>query len=218
MDDDRLARDWPLLGLVLRCGATRLRAVREADLPDLADLQPDDVELDPAVERFAGHDDAAHRRRLVHRAHWHALGSWSPSSWTLLLAVEHDGILVGVQALEGEDFAIARTVDSFSWLATSARGRGTGVAMRQAVLGLAFDHLGAAAAVSSARPANHSSLGVSRRLGYRDNGTSVAASGGRSLELTHLRLAREDWEASGLGRDVVVEGVEPCLPWFGLPA
>ncbi len=216
MDDDRLVLDVPLLGLVLRCGDTRLRAVRERDLPVLADLQSDDVEIDPTVERFPGHDDAAHRRRLVHRAHWHHLGSWSPSSWTLLLAVEQAGEMVGVQALEGEDFAVTRTVDSWSWLTEHARGRGGGTAMRRAVLGLAFDHLDAVAAVSSARPTNHASLGVSRRLGYRDNGTSLSAAGGERLELTHLRLTRDDWQASGLGRDVVVEGLAPCLPWFGV--
>ncbi|MFD1947508.1 GNAT family protein [Nocardioides aestuarii] len=218
MDDDRLVGDVPLLGLEVWCRDTRLRGVRERDLPTLADLQSDDVELDPTVERFPWHDDDAHRRRLVHRAHWHHLGTWSPSSWTLLLAVEHAGDLVGVQALEGEEFALTRTVDSWSWLTASARGRGIGVAMRQAVLGLAFDHLDALAAVSSARPTNHASLGVSRRLGYRDNGTSLSAAGGEPLELTHLRLTRDDWQASGLGRDVAVAGVEPCLPWFGLPA
>lgn len=218
VDDHLLLRDLPLLGLGLRCGETRLRAVRERDLPVLADLQSDDVEVDPHVEVFPGHDAAAHRRRVVHRTYWHHLGSWSPSSWTLLLAVEHAGELVGVQALEGEHFAELRTVDSWSWLTAGARGRGTGLAMRQAVLGLAFDHLGAVAAVSSARPTNQASLGVSRRLGYRDNGTSLSAVGGTPLELTHLRLTRGDWQASGRGRDVEVTGLAACLPWFGVAA
>jgi RimJ/RimL family protein N-acetyltransferase len=88
--------------------------------------------------------------------------------------------------------------------------------MRRAVLALAFDHLGAYAAVSSARADNAASLGVSRRLGYAENGVSLNA-GVRGLgELQHMRLTRRDWEASGLGDEVQIAGVRSCLPWFGL--
>jgi len=41
------------------------------------------------------------------------------------LAVEVSGELVGLQALEADDFAKLRTVDSSSWLAVHARGRRT---------------------------------------------------------------------------------------------
>ena len=50
---------------------------------------------------------------------------------------------------------------------SGARGTGLGKAMRRAVLSLAFDHLGARAAITSAWHDNHASLGVSRSLGYR---------------------------------------------------
>lgn len=117
---------------------------------------------------------------------WRSRGTWSPSSWCLDLAVEHGGRVVGVQALEGDDFVTLRTVDSFSWLALESRGRGLGVAMREAVLGLAFDHLGAVAAVSSAALGNAASLGVSRRLGYADNGLSRISSTNGVVDLQHL--------------------------------
>lgn len=88
--------------------------------------------------------------------------------------------------------------------------------MRRAVLSLAFDHLGAWAAVSSARLDNAPSLGASRRLGYRDNGISLNAETSGVIELQHVRLTREEWAATDVGADVEVVGLEPCLPWFGL--
>jgi len=213
---DPLTDHWPLFGLRLSHRDVVLRLVREADLPHLATVLPPDHEHDPRAEALPGQDLAQHRRRLVHQGYWRSLGTWSPMSWCLDFAVEHEGVVVGVQSLEADDFPSLRTVDSGSWLVPAVRGRGLGVAMRTAVLGLAFDHLGALAAVTSARPDNAASYGVSRHLGYRDNGVSLNASGTGLVELTHLRLTAAEWQARE-GRDPVdVTGLEPCLPWFGL--
>lgn len=206
--------EWPLFDLRLRCGPVSLRPVADADLPAIARIFPDDAEQDPRAERFRGLDAARDRQRLLAQGIWRSRGTWSPTSWCLDLAVEHDGRIVGLQSLEGDDFPTLRTVDTGSWLAADVRGRGLGVAMRGAVLGLAFGHLGAVAAVSSAVPANAASLGVSRRLGYVDNGVSRTDSPSGVVELRHLRLTAEAWAAAG--RPVEVEGVAACLPWFGL--
>jgi RimJ/RimL family protein N-acetyltransferase len=207
---------WPLFGLRIRCRGLDLRPVREDDLPHLASIQPDDSEHDPRAEMLPELSLEQNRGRLVYQGYWRALGTWSPSSWYLNFAVERHGAVVGVQSLEADDFPRLRTVDSGSWLVRSARGQGVGVAMRMAVLGLAFDHLGALAAVSSARSDNGASLGVSRRLGYIDNGVSLNASGNGLVELQHLRLAAPAWQDLGHGSQVTVEGFEPCRPWFGL--
>lgn len=207
--------EWPFFDLRLRCGPVVLRPVTDADLPRLSELLPGDLDLDPRVERFAALDDLRDRRRLFAQGIWRSRGTWSPASWCLDLAVERDGELIGAQALEGDDFPRLRTVDSFSWLTPAARGRGLGVAMRTAVLGLAFDHLGAVAAISSAVRDNQASLGVSRRLGYADNGISRTDSPAGVVELQHLRLTRDVWRAAG--HEVEVSGLDPCLPWFGLP-
>jgi hypothetical protein len=116
--------------------------------------------------------------------------------------------------LEAEEFPIVRTVDSASWLVESVRGRVVGVAMRLAVLGLAFVHRFAQAAVTSARTDNGASLGVSRRIGYTDNGISLTNSGHGPVELRHMRITAGEWRSSGQGGQVEVEGCEPCLPWF----
>jgi RimJ/RimL family protein N-acetyltransferase len=208
--------DWPLFGLRLECRGICLRPVREADLAHLADIEPADWELDPRAELLPELDRRQNRRRLLYQGHWRSAGTWSPTSWALDMAVEADGAVVGVQWLEAEQFPVLRTVDSGSWLSHAVRGRGIGVAMRMAVLGLAFDHLGALAAVSSARGGNAASLGVSRRIGYRPNGVSLNDSGNGVIELTHVRLTSGEWQAAGHGREVTVAGFEPCRPWFGL--
>ena len=205
--------DWPLFDLTLQCRGVRLRALREGDLPYLASVLPGDVGHDPRLELFPDLSAAENERRLFWQSYWRAVGSWSPSSWTLHLAVTYQDRVVGVQTLEGDSFPQLRTVDSASWLVPGVRGRGVGVAMRMAVLGLAFDHLGAIAAITSATVQNAASLGVSRRLGYTGNGTGLILETGGVAELLHLRLTKDQW---AFGDQVEVDGFTPCRPWFGL--
>jgi RimJ/RimL family protein N-acetyltransferase len=203
---------WPFSDLRILTGEVLLRGLTDADLPPLLAAVPDDLETDPALEHFPELSPEADLRRRVVAEIWRHRGTWSPSSWCLDLAVEVDGEVVGVQALEGEQFPLLRTVDSNSWLATHVRGRGLATSMRTGVLALAFDHLGAEVAVSSAEVDNAPSLAVSRRLGYADNGLSRSNSPHGRIDLQHLRLTRETWRASG--RSAEVSGLEACLPWF----
>jgi RimJ/RimL family protein N-acetyltransferase len=205
--------DWPLFDLKLRCRGVDLRPLREADLPYLASVLPGDVGHDPKLELFDDLSPQENERRLFWQSHWRALGSWSPSSWTLHFAVSFEGRPVGVQTLEGESFPQLRTVDSASWLVPEVRGRGVGVAMRMAVLALAFDQLGAVAAITSATVQNAASLGVSRRLGYTGNGVSTIIETGGVAQLQHLRLTKDLW---AYGDEVEVDGFEPGRRWFGL--
>lgn len=206
---------WPFDGLRLQHRQVELRPVTEADLPVLVALQPDDHEHDPTVERFPFHTRDQHRTRLVHRDYWQSRGTWTPTSWALGFVVRVDGDPVGVQSLEATDFPTLRTVDSGSWLSPEVRGRGIGVDMRLAVLGLAFDHLGAVAAISSARVDNHASLGVSLRCGYLPNGVSLTDSEVGPVELQHLRLTASAWANSDHAGQVEVDGLGPGLAWFG---
>jgi RimJ/RimL family protein N-acetyltransferase len=204
--------EWPFFDLRVASGEVVLRGVTDADLDPLLAVLPDDLEHDPRHQPFL--DPARERRRILPAEIWTHRGTWTPGSWCLDLAVEVDGRVVGVQALEGEEFPLLRTVDSFSWLAAEVRGRGLATTMRTAVLALAFDHLGAVAAVSSARLDNAPSLAVSRRLGYVDNGVSRSNSPTGVIELQHVRLLAESWRAGGHHADVT--GFDACRPWFGL--
>lgn len=207
---------WPVFDLRLTTAELTLRPLREADLDGLAAILPDDVEQDPAATRFDGVPDPVNRGIVQFQSYWRAYGTWRVDSWRLPFAVFHDGELVGTQTLEGDDFVRLREVDSASFLATGMRGRGFGKQMRQAVLALSFDALGAERAITSAWHDNGASLGVSRALGYAPNGESRHVRGDRVDRMVHLALSREAWVASGLGSGVGIEGFEACRPLFGL--
>ena len=207
---------WPLADLRLRTGDLRLRPIIEADLAAIADLLPDDVELDPAAPILAGLDRRLQRGVVLHQAYWNARGTWRLEHWRLNFAVFAGAELIGTQELEGEDFAVLRTVDTSSFLAVAARGHGIGKRMRRAVLALAFGPLGAQVAVTSAWHDNSASLGVSRALGYQPNGRSWHRRGTGVDEFTHLRLTRDRWLSAPTGPATTITGFEPCRPWFAL--
>jgi len=211
-------RYWPLFDLRLATPDLALRAMTEADLAPIAGLLPDDVEQDPAAQTYDVGDARTGRGIVSHQSYWKAYGTWRPDAWRLNFVVRAAGEIVGVQELEGNDFPTLRTVDTSSFLVPAARGRGYGQQMRGAVLVLAFGPLQAQAAITSAWHDNHASLGVSRALGYRPNGESLHARGDRADVMTHMRLLRADWLASGRAGQVRISGLEGCWPLFGLPA
>ena len=209
-------RHWPMFDIRLTTPDLHLRHLTEADLAALAAILPDDAEQDPASTSYPGLDLSRNRGVVVHQDYWRARGNWRPESWALSFGVFRDGELVGYQGLEGDDFVTLRTVDSSSFLTEAARGQGLGKQMRGAVLALAFGPLGARFAITSAWTDNYASLGVSRALGYAENGVSAHRRGDGVGEMAHMRLTREHWLTSGWEERVVVEGVDECRAFFGL--
>src|SRR3954452_12278479 len=207
---------WPMFDIRLVTPDLVLRPVTEADLGALCEILPDGAEQNPASTTYAGLTEPANRAVILHQDYWRALGTWRPESWELGMAVFHGDELIGFQGLEGDDFARLRTVDSSSWLTEAARGQGFGKQMRAAVLALAFGPLGARFAITSAWDDNAASLGVSRALGYQDNGVTADRRGDGAGEMVHLRLTRERWLASPWPARVRVPGMDRCLPFFGL--
>ncbi|RCV49386.1 GNAT family N-acetyltransferase [Marinitenerispora sediminis] len=210
------ARHWPMYDLRIRTPRLELRLPLLSELDDLAELATEGVH-DPAVMPFgvpwtdAEPDEVG---RGVMQYHWRMLGACTPGDWRLPLAVFLDGRIVGTQELAALDFAVLREVRTGSWLGRRYQGRGIGSEMRAAVLDLAFVGLGAEAARSTAMSDNPASLGVSRRLGYRPDGTSLLTSRNRPAVQQRLLLSRDDWEKH---RTVPVElaGLERCLPLLG---
>ena len=105
--------------------------------------------------------------------------------------VESDGRPIGAQSIDAEAFAIHRTVATGSWLGLQFQGRGFGREMRAAVLGLAFDGLGARVAESSAFLDNGASNAVSRGLGYEENGFGSLAPEGVARVTRQFRMTVE---------------------------
>ena len=210
---------WPLADLRLQTPVLELRWPSPNDLEALAGLAAAGVH-DPEVQPFRGAwTDASpeERARGTLQYHWWRWGSWKPSDWTLEFAVVRDGVVVGAQGIGGRDFAVVREVHTDSWLGRRYHGQGIGTQMRAAVLHLAFESLGAEHAVSAAFEDNAASLGVSRKLGYRDDGIERDAVRGRPALTRRLRLTRADWQAAR-AVPVQIHGLQSCLPHFGLPA
>jgi len=193
-----------------------LRHLTETDLSPLAAIIPEDAWQDPSSTSYPGIDPARARGIVAHQDYWRARGNWRPESWALSFGVFRKGELLGYQGLEGDDFATLRTVDSSSFLTQAVRGKGFGKQMRAAVLTLAFGALGARFAITSAWSDNYASLGVSRAVGYMDNGVTAQRRGETAGEMIHLRLTRERWLTSGWAERMTVEGVDECMPFFGL--
>jgi RimJ/RimL family protein N-acetyltransferase len=208
---------WPLAGLRLLTPSLELRLGSPADLDALADLAAGGVH-EPDVQPFAfPWTDAppAQRARSVLQYQWRQWGAWTPEKWSLDLVVLHDDTVVGTQGVSAKDFAVLREVSTGSWLGRAHQGKGIGTQMRAAVLHLAFEGLGALYATSGAFDDNHASLGVSRKLGYADDGIERYAVRGNAVTSVRLRLDRETWQRTR-SVPVKVHGLEPCLPMLGL--
>jgi RimJ/RimL family protein N-acetyltransferase len=208
---------WPLRALSLTTPRLVLRWPSESDLDELADLAAAGVH-DPAVQPFeAAWTDVPPDERALGtlQFHWSKWAAWKPDDWQLLFVVVLDGTVVGSQGIEAHDFAVVRELSTGSWLGLGYQGRGIGTEMRAAVLSLAFEGLGAQPVTSEAFTDNAASLGVSRRLGYQDDGIAVSCIRGRRAVRQRLRLDRARWQQHATV-PVELHHLEPCLALFGV--
>ena len=212
---------WPPAGITIRTPDLDMRPMSESDAAWLALASPPDLEQDPRLPHYPGVGHPVDRQVRSLQAYWRNRGEWSTAGWCLtfgawLRSGSSPSRLAGTQTLEGTDFARLRVVDSASMLLTEHRGKGLGKQMRRGVLALAFGHLGAMAAVSGAWHDNGASLGVSRSLGYEDNGIDMHRRAEGVDVMQRVRLTRDTWERAGSGDGIEVAGVERALPFFGL--
>jgi RimJ/RimL family protein N-acetyltransferase len=211
-----LADAWPLFGLRLRTERMVLRLPTDDEILELIDLAragvhpPDEMPF--GIAWTALPSPAFERGFLQH--HWLGRASWTPERWELNLMAEVDGVPAGSQSIGADGFAIHRTVHTGSWLGRAYQGRGLGKEMRAAVLGFAFDGLGARYAETTAFVDNAASNGVSRGLGYEENGRRTLAPQGVARDAQNFRMTEEGWRARPRP-PLTIEGLEPCLELFG---
>lgn len=183
-------------GLSLRNGDVHLHVPDDDVLLRLADLvaRPEGVlprEQEHFVSWLAGHTPSDIRQRLITTTTRNR-DLRAGHGWTLDLAVEVRGEVVGMQSLAGFDrWPTVRNVGTSSWLVRDAQRRGIGTRARCAVLDRAFGRLNAAAAFSWALPVNTASIAVTARLGYRL--IQAAAPGDPQAEAKY-RLDVERWQ------------------------
>lgn len=215
MSPRTLEQIWPPFGLRVEAGDLTLTALREHDIPELVDLVLEGIH-DPAHMPFlfpwtdapAG-EIPANYVRYVGRV----LAGQGQGVVNLQLVVRRAGEVVGIQALEGEDVEVTRTLETGSWLGRRFHGQGLGTRMRQAACALAFDHLGAERVTSSAFADNPSSLAVSRKVGYRPNGHRWLARRGEVAEQEALLLTPETFVR---GEPIEVTGADALREFIGL--
>ena len=207
---------WPLFALRIRSERLILRLPTDEDLVALigvakAGIHPPD-EMPFGIAWSTTPSPAFEVGFMQH--HWGFRGRWSPESWQLNLMIERDGQAIGAQTIGAERFAIMRAVDTGSWLGRAHQGKGYGREMREAVLALAFDGLGARVALTEAFLDNAASGGVSRSLGYIENGRGSLAPEGIARETQRFRMTLDDWRA-GPRSPVKFDGLDACLAMFG---
>jgi RimJ/RimL family protein N-acetyltransferase len=216
-DPITLANAWPLFGLRIRSERLVLRLPTDDDLLGLlalarAGMHPPE-EMPFGIAWSTAPSPAFERGFMQH--HWGMRSSWTPESWYLNLMIELDGRPIGSQSMHGTQFATMRTVDTGSWLGRPHQGQGYGREMRAAVLAFAFDGLGARVALTEAFLDNAASNGVSRSLGYEENGRGALAPEGVARETQRFRMTAERWW-SRPRPSVEIDGLDRCLPMFGV--
>ncbi|MEO9151802.1 MAG: GNAT family protein [Lapillicoccus sp.] len=204
---------YPLLDVRVSTPTLELLGATDELLDELAEV----VHAGKAGADLAPYDDPISfyerdpdlRVATWRRAIWRGRGKVEPDFWRLYLVVVVEGEPVGMQDLHGLGFSSFGTVTTFSWLSSDHRGRGLGREMREAVLHLAFDGVGATEASSDAFVDNEGSNAISRALGHEPNGTDWATRQGEPALLNRWRLTRHTWERHRRA-DIRLDGVEAC--------
>jgi RimJ/RimL family protein N-acetyltransferase len=192
-----------------------LRLPTEAELVELAHVAEQGVHPAEEMPFFTAWTDGVGKPGFVEefiRFHLTQRKEWRPDNWHLLLGVWAEGELAGTQAAE---LTAPGTAETGSWIGLRFQRRGIGTEMRAAMLALLFDGLALETATSGALEGNVASVRVSEKLGYEPAGEGTASPRGKPVREEKFRLTRERWQS--LERPPVeIEGLEPCLPLFGL--
>ncbi len=211
---------WPLTGLRVVSGDLELRAPDDRTMLDLARLAAQGVHREdqmPFVVPWT-RGTPVQVARSVMTYQWGLRPRTTPADWAIELAVVRDGEPLGLQGMYGKDFRVTRTAETGSWLGLRHQHGGVGTRMRLLILHLLFEGLGAERATSSAFVDNPGSTGVSRKIGYRDNGVVRTARDGAAVDSRQFVLDRAGWDArpDALRLDVRIEGLDPVLDQLGL--
>ena len=212
-----LAELWPQYGLTITTPRLELRLPDEAELAKIAHLAGAGVHRPDERPFLTPWADGSYedRARAVLQGHWSGLAAWCLTAWQLGFGVFRAGEPIGLVNLRAREFQVVREVTTSSWLGIAHQRNGYGAEARIGLLTLAFDHLGANAALTEVFQDNRSSQGVSSKLGYEHDGISVDARGSEAVISDRLRLTRQKWTQQQRPT-VTVAGMPACRTIFGL--
>ncbi|MFE3447291.1 GNAT family N-acetyltransferase [Nonomuraea sp. NPDC059194] len=207
-------RHLPIFELSVRTPRLELRLPTIAELDELGDRAAEGIhEAGFMPFSFPWSDvPPAERALSTIQYQFRQWAEWKPESWACEFAVFFDGEPIGLQGMTAKHFAVTGEVLTGSWIGRRFQGQGIGTEMRRAALHFAFEGLGARHAATAAFEDNAASLGVTRKLGYRDDGVEIHNRQGKAVTMRRFRLSRDDWSPAA---DISIHGLEPCLPLFG---
>lgn len=206
---------FPAFALRIECGPVTLRPMREADVVKVSELVSDGIHAEGSRPFLLPWNLSKTQPLESLQYYYRNWANFTPESWTLELAVERDGVMVGAQCIVANNFNVVRHGETGSWLGLAHQGRGTGTLMRQAVLSFAFDHLGAVEMRSGAWADNPNSHRVSEKCGYQTCGYQILNRQGEPTRqddfvVTPTTFVRPPYE-------VVVTGADAFRKAIGFP-
>ena len=209
---------WPLFDLSIRTPRIELRYPDDELICELIEVSKKGIH-DPASMPFGepwtdAPSPQFERDSLRH--HWQGRVEHTPDKWRIPFAILVEGRAVGIQAAHADNFAKLRIGETGSWLGQEFQGQGIGKEMRAAVLHFLFEGLGAVQCLSGAWHDNEPSLGVSRSLGYVENGVDIKMRRETRDRQVRLLLTREEWEKRRRD-DIEIVNLEPCLEFLIAP-
>ncbi|GAA2380131.1 GNAT family protein [Nonomuraea africana] len=206
-------RNLPIFDLSVHTPRLELRLPSLAQLDELGDRAAEGIHEEGFMPFLFPWSDVppAERARATVQYQFRMWGAWTPESWAAEFVVLLDGQAVGIQSVSGKDFGVTREVGTGSWIGRRFQGQGIGTEMRRAVLHFAFEGLGAEWAVTSAFEDNLASLGVTRKLGYLEDGVEIDNRQGKQVTRRRFRMSRADFTPA---TDIEIRGLDTCRPLF----
>lgn len=211
---------WPPFDLEVRTPWLTLRALTDEVAVELAALAAEGIhepDFMPFAIPWTRHDSPALERQAL-QFYWRCRAEMAPGRWNLNFGVVVDDTIVGTTGLIAQDFPRMRQFETGSWLGREFQGRGIGKEMRLAALTLGFVGFGAEWTHTGAWHDNGPSLGVTRSLGYREQGWRRALRDEHAPDrLIGFEMRREHFESELRRDDIELFGVAPVREFLEIP-
>lgn len=209
---------WPLFDLRVTTPLVELRYINDELATELALLAAKGIH-DSATMPFGmpwSDTPSPQLEQNTLQFYWRCRADTAPKDWSMNFATIVDGQVVGTTALITHEFPTIRQFETGSWLGREFQGKGIGKEMRVASLQLGFIGFAAEHATTGAWHDNKPSLGVTRSLGYVENGHKRMLRRENADRLTLFEMSRADFVARVQRDDITLHGVAACLPLLGL--
>lgn len=210
---------WPLFGLTIHTPQLELRVPTDDELVEMASVAAKGIHEPGEIvfgDMWTNHAPDAVARHVL-QWNWRTRADWTERKWTLSFAAFRDGQIVGNAWMFAEHFNILKSFGTSSWLGKAHQGKGLGKEMRAAQLFFGFEGLSAHEARTNALAHNAASIGVTRSMGYEDNGRAERLVGGKAVTGRLFRMSRESWLDNVRERyQIAIEGLDACRDLFGI--